>query len=135
MALSVTEQLKILNGVVRPPDIETTLTTLINQTAFVYAKTFQDGVKEFDEQNNLLAARYKDKLLDLVANVHQNNKNIMLSLEKQIVTILAQTTTTYNQVEIASQTTWEGFILNNIDEAFEYISEIRSEEKVAYDAI
>lgn len=131
MALTITEQLSIINGI-ESPELNT-LSDLISQIALNEAQDINDNAKSFDGSLNPLADTYLRKMLAL------SDKSISGGLAtdglvRLIVAIYADTGT-IAEVQAATDDQWTAFLENNIKKAFELIAGVRSSEKAAYDNI
>jgi len=141
MALTATEQLKIMSGEVKPP--ETDLLTLVHQTAFIFAKSFYDTYKEFPLNDsgeppfpiNGFANMYLNKMLGVCVDILSNNIKTIERINRMVVVILGSVAPDIGIVENATQIQWESFVLDQMDDALEYISDVRRNEKAEYLAI
>ena len=131
MALTVIEQLELLSGSVGPDS--TDLGSLVRQCSFKFAKEFYDNLK--DTTGNSDATAYKNKLLAVSKNAFNSQQGLNENLTRIIVLIIGEVATDLLQVQNATDPQWEGFVYGQIDEAFEYIGDVRSIEKIAYLAI
>ena len=128
MALTLTQQLNILNGVVAPPS--NTLDDLVKQAALVEAVNFV----EKDTTGNTDAASYKSKIESVIRLLY-NNASTMTTRLKYILVAIYAPTGDYATVQAAGDSGWETFISNNILESMEEFALVTSAEKTAYDSI
>ncbi len=133
MALTTTEQVSILNGNEAPPS-GFGLRALVKQTSVEYAKTLLGSYKLFDGTTNLLAKTYLERLLNVVDAVTGSRESTFASLEAMLVSLYGETGT-IGAVQTATDAQWEGFLDANIARAFELVSDVRQDEKTAYDNI
>lgn len=131
MALTVIEQLKLLSGEESPGS--TDLGSLVKQCSFKYAKEFYDNLK--DTTGNSDATAYKNKLLTVSKNTFNSQQRLNENLTRIIVLIIGEVSTDISQVQNATDPQWETFVYDQIDEAFEYIADVRAIEKTAYNSI
>lgn len=133
MALTVSQQLQLVNGTVKPPN--ELLIVLVHQTALVKAKQIYDGYKNFDTSNFPLAQSYLEKMLRVSDSVFRKQGDIIEQINRVLITIIGASSFTMQQVQAADTAAWESFLLDQIDEAFEYLSGVRKEEKIQYNSL
>ena len=141
MALTATEQLKLVSGEVKPP--QTDLLTLVHQTAFIFAKSFYDTYKEFQTDNganppigiNSLASSYLNKMLGTCRSILRNDINTIQRINRMIIVIIGASVPDLATVENATQEQWESFVLDKMDESLEYVSDVMRNEKAEYLAL
>ena len=133
MALTPTEQLRIISGNVKPP--ETDLLSLILQSSFIHSNEFYDTYKEFDESTYPLADRYRKRIFALIQEIIDGDLSVVRNIMRMWVVILGETGYTIDQVEQATQTQWENFVLDQIDESIEYVAQVKRNEKSEYQNI
>ncbi len=133
MSLTTTDQIAILTGVEAPPS-GYGLRSYVKQTATEHAKTVLGTYKTVDPQTSPLAKTYLDRLLNVVDFVNKRKESVFESLEAILVSLYAENGT-ITAVQNADDAGWEGFLNSNIERAFEIVSEVRQDEKTAYDAI
>ena len=131
MAFLALEQLKLVDGTVAPPSA--TLLDLTHQTAYIYAKTFFDDYK--DTTGDELATSYREKVVDVAKRILNDERGLISRLNRLIVVIIGEVVTNLSQVESATATQWESFVLDQMDEAFDYMAGALNEERVAYDGL
>lgn len=131
MALTISEQLSIINGVETPTT--NTLEDLVAQIALNEAQSFHDNVKSFDGDAKPLADTYKRKMLVFADQIIQNTVNTA-KLVKLLVAIYADTGT-ITEVQSATDEQWVTFLENNITKTFELTAGVRNAEKTDYDGI
>lgn len=132
MALSIKEELELINGtanVTRTTDLK----DLIHQVALGESLEFYDSAK--DTTDNSLATSYKNKFYQISDRVLKQDEVVIKALVRIVIAIIAKQTFTYSQVLGADDPTWEDFVKDQMDEAFEYLSGIKADEKAAYIAI
>lgn len=132
MALTVLEELQILNHSVGPSVI---LEDLIHQIAMGEGIKFYIGYKVFDGTIEVLAQSYLDKLLGIIARVNQVDSGTIKSLQKIIVSLIGDSTVTWQQVQDATDAQWETFITDNMLRTFELLGRVLKSEKTTYDAL
>jgi hypothetical protein len=132
MALTITEQLAIIKGVVSPS--ANTITELVEQVAVFQAKEFKDNQKIFDGGTYPDAQKYLDKITTAVSRAFLSGSQSIESMVKLVIAIYGQTGN-YATVESATDTQWESFISNNILEVFEDLTGVTAAEKAEYDGI
>jgi hypothetical protein len=98
---------------------------------------FLGSVKEFDEELNLKAANYKNKMLSAASSVIRTDRNssIVNVLERVFISVVALSAVNYSQIESASIQQWETFIADNAEKILEYIGNVIPEEKTEYDSL
>lgn len=133
MALTTTEQISILNGTEKPPS-GYGLRPLVKQTSVEYAKTLLGSYKLFDALAEPKASLYLQRLLNVVDAVTGSRESTFASIEAILVSLYGETGT-IAAVQSATDAQWEGFLSANIERAFELASDVRRDEKTAYDAI
>lgn len=137
MALTATEQAKIMNGEIKPSGAGS-LQNLVHQTAVSLAINFYETAKDTsavaDATEKQRAESYKNKFYQVAQRVLKNDESTIKALTRIIVAILATKSFTYSQVSAAQDADWDTFVSNNCDEAIEFLWDIRKEEKTAYTA-
>ena len=98
-----------------------------------FKKEIYDNIKKTTRNKD--AKEYKKKLLTVRKNSFNSQKGLNANLTRIIVLIIGEVATDLLQVQNATDPQWEGFVYGQIDEAFEYIGDVRSIEKIAYLAI
>jgi len=131
MSLTIIEQLDLVSGTVKPPS--ELLSVLVHQASFNYAKTFYDSSKDTSASTD--ATAYANKVYAIAKKVLKNEPGINAALTRMIITIIGASAYTYAQVSGANDDAWAGFILDQMDEAFEYLGDVRQAEKTAYTAL
>lgn len=131
MALTITEQLSIINGIESP--ISNTLSELVGQIALNEAQNINDNAKVFDGALEPLADTYLRKMLALADKTISNNLGID-GVVRLLVAIYADTGT-IAEVQAATDDQWIAFLESNITKTFELIAGVRSSEKSKYDAL
>ena len=136
MPLTITEQIKIIQGIIGPPDPDVgTMLKLVTQTSRDTAKTFRDGVKDFDENTYPDASEYKRKMLALCTQAFQGSQSINNALVSTLVTIGASAGDYATIAGYTQNSQWQAFIDSNIFEAFELVSGTTPEEKTEYTSV
>lgn len=130
MALTIKEQLEIMQGEHRPPS--NLLIDVIHQIAVRHAQFFYQNYS--DTTDDALATSYLNKILRLCDLAIKNNSVALKSLMRISVVILGNTIT-INQVNSATDDQWETVLSNNITIVFELVAGIKQDEKTAYNAI
>lgn len=130
MALTTTEQLNILNGVITPP--ESTLEDLVKQSAVVTSISFRNSLK--NTTDNDLATEYLKKLNSVISLLYHNSNQTIQKLKVILVALYAPQGD-YTSVQNAPQSGWENFISGNSLNAMEELGLITAAEKTAYDSI
>ena len=133
MALTTTEQISILNGTEKPPSLYG-LDALVKQTAVDHSKTLLGSYKLFDGTTNQAAQRYLERLLNVVSWVNDGRPSVLEALKATLVSLYGESGT-ISAVQSANDAQWEGFLDANIARAFELVSDVRRDEKTAYDNI
>tara|TARA_R110002111_G_scaffold249679_1_gene313681 strand:+ start:7933 stop:8352 length:420 start_codon:yes stop_codon:yes gene_type:complete len=136
MPLSTTEQLQIMRGEVSPPN--ETFKNIVIQNAFKFSNNFYDTYKEFPITDvngsiNLLANSYREKIFRIAQRVYSMENKATLDVLSRIVTvIIGATVSNLGTLQNATTEQWETFIYNQMDEAFEYLSGVKKDEKLEY---
>lgn len=133
MPLTTTEQVSILNGTEKPPS-GYGLRALVKQTAVEHSNSILTSYKLFDAVANPLAKTYLEKLLNVVDEVSGLRESTFAALEATLVSLYA-VGGTITAVQNATDAQWEEFLSDNIARAFEVASDVRQNEKSAYDAL
>src|SRR5690606_14345952 len=132
MALTITEQLQLIAGTVKPPSNH--LGVLVHQTAVKFAVQFYDTYKSIDPSLTPLGQQYLNKMFGVSDRMFRKSDNVIEQLTRIIVVIIGKQNVTLNQVTAANDELWEGFVFDQMDEAFEYLSGVKRDEKAAYTA-
>tara|TARA_R110000796_G_scaffold93026_1_gene197411 strand:+ start:778 stop:1170 length:393 start_codon:yes stop_codon:yes gene_type:complete len=129
MALSIKEQLDILNGVEAPTSY--TFVQYIEQVTvnscegfFTNTKTGVDG----------LSNTYISRLSGMCREILNKPNRYTTQLAKILISVYADTGS-IAAVQAADDDAWVGFIENNIFNSIEVIAGVIASEKAAYDAI
>lgn len=130
MALTIKEQLQILNGDVKPPG--NLLLDVVNQVALNHAVSVYDNPK--DTTGNDDATSYQDKLYSLADQILKGNKDRIQNIYRIIISIIGDTFT-FAQVQNANDNDWETELNSIIVRAFEFLAEIKNAERTAYNNI
>jgi len=133
MALTASEQLKLMSGEVKPPSND--LLTLVQQSATIESKDFYDDYKEFDPVTYPLAQTYLQKRYSVANQVFKENINTIKSLNRIIVVLIGDSVYTLAQVEAADDSQWENFIVDNMARASELLGAVKKDEKAEYDSL
>lgn len=131
MALSAIEQLRIIAGEASPNGAD--LLSLVLQTGVIVGQDFSMNQKS--TVVDTLEDAYRVRFLSVSGRVFNNNERVVAGLRRLIIVILGGTNVTFNQVENATDSQWEGFVFNNMDEAIEYLGGITPDQKAAYIAL
>lgn len=131
MALTIVEQLRLLSGDLSPDS--TDLGNLVKQCSFKYAKQFYDTLKDTTDNDD--ATSYANKMIGICKQVFKSNEGLNHNIKRIVVLIIGEVATNVAQVEAANDAAWETFVYSQMDEAFEYLSDVRSNEKTAYQNI
>ena len=129
MALSAIEQLRIIAGEASPNGAD--LLSLVLQTGVIVGQDFSMNQKS--TAVDTLEDAYRVRFLSVSGRVFNNNERVVAGLRRLIIVILGGTNVTFNQVENATDSQWEGFVFNNMDEAIEYLAGITPDQKTAYE--
>ncbi len=144
MALTATEQLTMMSGETKPPSND--LNVLVHQVGFIFSRDFMINYKDFptvdntDPDNpiaiNTEANSYLNKMLRLANDVFNNSKDNVNILTRILTTIIgAEASITIAILNNATDDQWSAFLLDNMDESFEYVAGVTHVEKSAYEAI
>lgn len=133
MALTIIEQLELVRGEVKPPSANITIDALVHQSAYSKSKALYDNPK--DTTGNAEATAYLTKLYSVANRVISNDREVIKALTRMVITIIGNSEFTYAQVSSANDNDWASFILDQTDEAMEYVANIKKSEKEAYNEI
>jgi len=136
--LTLTEQLLILDPSVAPnPPGENGLLELVHQGSNQFAFEFMTTYTVFDMQDpvNELATSYVNKMVSIVNRVLRADGRSIGQLNRVMVTLIGNSGVTIQQINSASISDWESFILANMKQAFELAGNVLRQEKTAYEAI
>lgn len=139
MALSITEQLQIMKGEVKPGEFS--LYAFVNQIGMDAAIDFYQNAKTeatleviADATDKANAKSYKNKLFQIADKILKQDEATIKSLCRIIISI-AGDSLDYANVQTAQPAGWEAFIKGaNFTTAAEYLAGVRKEEKTAYNA-
>lgn len=147
MALTVLEELQILNGTVGPDVI---LVDLVHQIAMGTGVEFHINYKVFPikdgegEPINSEAQLYLNKILGVINRVYSIDNQTVNSLTKLEVSLIGDSSVSWVDitgdpgppvVPPATDAQWETFIASNMLRTFELLGRVLKEEKTAYDAL
>ncbi len=141
MALTVLEEMQILKGTVGP---SVSLLDLIHQSAVGEGVDFHINYKVFDTIEivegeevpiNVEANSYLNKILSVIDRVYRIDNRTVNSLVKLEVSLIGDSTVTWQQVQEATDEQWETFIVDNMLRTFELLGRVLKSEKTAYDAL
>lgn len=146
MALTVLEELQILNGKVGPGSEENPikLLDLIHQSAVGEGVDFHINYKVFDTVEivdeievaiNVEANNYLIKILSVIDRVYKIDNSTVNSLVKLEVSLIGNSAVTWQQVQDATNEQWETFIVSNMLRTFELLGRVLKSEKIAYNAL
>jgi len=131
MALSAIEQLRIIAGEAKPD--QTDLLSLVLQTGSIVGYDFTLNQKTTADETP--EDFYRERFLLIAARAVNNDERAIAALRRLIIVILGNTSVTFNQVVGATDSQWEGFVFNNMDEAMEALAGVTPDQKAAYDAL
>ena len=127
MAITILEQLSILDGTVAPESY--TWDRIITQSAIAKSSAFVNEVKSIDSSDDealTYALKMKAKCTDILSNPNRHSK--------QLASILISLYTgTYSAVQSANDTAWASFTESHMEDAIEALAGVSSIEKLAYD--
>jgi hypothetical protein len=130
MALSIIEQLKILQGTISP--VEVTLEEMVEQVAVLNMVDFRDN--HSNPSGNTDATSYVSKMLNLAPAIYRINKPLVNDLTRLVIAIYAPTGD-YATVQAASDDAWTTFIENNMTKVLQQYLQITQGEITAYEAL
>ncbi len=142
MALTVLEELQILKGTVGPEGV--ILLDLIHQGAVGEGINFHINYKVFDTVEivdeievsiNVEANNYLTKILSVIDRVYRIDNSTVNSLVKLEVSLIGDSSVTWQQVQDATDEQWETFIVDNMLRTFELLGKVLKVEKTAYDEL
>lgn len=138
MSLTITEQMQLIKGTVKPPSNE--LIDLVYQSAMKYAFDFFANYKVFSIVSNATppvainadAERYVTKQMVVANNIFNADQPTIGALKRIIVTIIGASSVTLAQVVAANDTAWESTIGTNMPRAFELLAGVTKRELANY---
>lgn len=134
MALTIEEQLNVLNGIVTPSGSTYNINEITEQVAVNFAQNFLTNAKDVSvsaaTQN---AVSYRNKIINTCSVITRGRQNFQI-ISKIIIAIYADTGD-YSNVTNAGIGAWSTFVENNILEAIEIASIVLPEEKTDYDTL
>ncbi len=146
MAITSITQIKLITGEVSPP--ETTFDALIHQTAYMFAINFYNTYKEFETvdntdpenpvQINVKANAYLTKMFNVCQQALTSNSDAIKRLTRLMSVIIGEVISdeaALDGMHNANKAIWESFTASKMDEAFEYYSNVRKDEKAGYLAL
>lgn len=134
MALTVKEELDLLSGTITPSDSNYSVESLTKQIAIGEAQAFLSSVKSPDIGDNPDAYLYADKMSRICGRI-VNNEYRFVALAQVIISLVGDTSATFDTISTADTDTWSNFIQNNIFETLETVSLITPTEKTDYDGL
>lgn len=130
MALTITEQIKIINGDIAPTSY--TLNQLVEQISIGTAREFNANSKTIDTMAYSLAGEYLNKMTRACTSILQQNAYV-IELSKVIISLLGDSNITEAQTLAANNDGWEAFISSKMFGAIESVAGVVSSEKTDYD--
>lgn len=150
MALSLTEQLRVIDGTLKPTLVNDVLIDLTHASGVNFARDFNVSYKQFptseevdDGQGgtitnpiNTEANAYLNKMLGASAKMITSDSKGLTSLMVVMASLIAKVNiVTAPVIEDATEAQWEGFINDHIIEALELFASVRIDEKADYTAL
>jgi len=133
MALSISEQLQIIDGEVNPS--QKSIFDLIRQAAIDRAKVFQLTHKTTSEQSNYNGHNYVLKMKKTISRLYKNDFSLIEFLTRITVGLMAEGDVTSEMLSSYTESQYLDLINSNIYAAMEQIAEICHEEIKNYNAI
>lgn len=130
MALTINEQLKLTSGQIKPSNCD--LIVLVHQAALITSKRFYDKYKEFDPALTPLAQSYLNKVFSVCDKVIRKDSTIIQQILGMTIVIIGDSEITLEELQAGDSDVWENFILEQMDEVFEYVAGVKREEKKIY---
>lgn len=132
MALTIKEQLDILNGVVAPTSY--TLNQYVEQALVDACQNFFTNTKVVDPVANGEGFIYKERMLQTCKDVVGNVSRYSPHVTKILIAIYADTGV-YATVEAATDDQWVSFIVANVFSALEKVTGVSAQQKADYDSL
>lgn len=134
MALTIIEEIQIINGIYRPKNV--TLAEMIQQAAIGESDNFYVNLKKVDDSTHPLAYSYRNKMLSFVSLLVQETNEYTRKLTRIIVSNLAELPEiTITNINNATDNEWIGFIENGMLQSIEVLAGITPEERSEYNSI
>lgn len=150
MGLTLTEQLRVIDGTLKPTVISDPLISLTHASGVNAARDFNSGYKIFPTSEevdngdgtftttpiNTKASGYLSKMLSATAKMITSDSTGLNSLMIVMASLISKEEVVTPQViEGATIAQWEGFINDHIKPAMELFANVRIDEKSEYDAL
>jgi hypothetical protein len=142
MALDLSEQLRLVDGTLKPTEETDSLITLTQASGTNFARDFAVNAKDVPPlvdppvQADVDANAYLNKMLSasnrMITTDSKGNQSLFLVMCSLIAKVPVVTTA---MIIGASSDVWEGFVNDNIQVAIELFAGVKNEEKTAYDAL
>jgi len=133
MALSISEQLQLIDGEINPS--QKPIFDLIRQASIDEAKVFQLTHKITSERPNYNGHNYVLKMKKVVSRLYRNDFSLLQNLTRITVSLIAQGDITIEAISAYTEAEYLSLINANIYSAMEQIAEICHEEINDYNAI
>lgn len=130
MGLTISDQLKLMSGEIKPPSND--LIVIVHQAALIASKRFYDTHKTFDGALTPEAQNYLNKLFVICDRVFKKDPAVIQQLLGITVLIIGTSPLTIAEITDAKDNQWETFILEKMDESFEYLAGVKRDEKAIY---
>lgn len=130
MALTLTEQIKLYNGVPKPD--ETSLAELVSIAGLKHYNWFSENKKETDDET--LARAYSDKMSSFAVGFTSTDLSIAKTVTRVLCSVVANTYQ-YTAIESYNTQQWENLVNDNVVTALEISAGITLGEKTAYNAL
>ena len=136
MALTLSEQLDVQAGTLKPAAVEDMLIDLAAAAATNFARDFNVSYKSFDGEANPEAQGYLNKMLAANNRALRADSAAAQSLNRVISSLIADVEiATPAIIEAATQEQWFAFVNDNIEKAVELFAAVLIAEKTAYEAL
>jgi len=133
MALSITEQLEIINGNISPRAVS--LREMVAQIVLNATKDFYTGVKTVECGTSPLACSYIQKMVSIFSKITSVGNEFYTDKIIRILIAIYSDEGTINGVLAATDTQWEAFLSANVLETLEILATVLPSEKTEYNAL
>lgn len=135
MALTIQEQLSILNGNVKPDqaDASFNLQSIVQQIAFNQAQEFYKNAENPNQQSAGEAFDYVSKMYGVCDNVINSSRPQIFNTFAKILIAIYADTGVIATVQSTDTDGWVNFLTNTMEATFELYAGVKTYEKAAYD--
>lgn len=136
MALTIREQLNILDGTAKPTDAGSNFNfeDIVRQATIMEANEFVSGQKEPSLETDEEAYLYAEAMRTTSSGALLTNRSTIFNNVSRLIIAIYAETGDYATVLAANEADWTTFIESTMLEAFEIYASVKPSWKIAYDA-